>query len=121
VKVAARSAVFLILTLSAACTGSASHGDRTSSASRSVTPQDLGAPSPTPSRYYSVHWDSGVYDVQTSGQALAACTSLPGAAEGGTAESLPPINSLVFSGTDEQRKVVEDCLNSLPGGRVETR
>lgn len=106
--------------LTAACTGTASDGDRPS-AGRSLTPQDLGAPSPTPSRYYSVGWDSRLYDARTSGKALAVCTSLPGAADGGTADSLPPINSLVFTGTDEQRKAVEDCLNRLPGSRVEAR
>ena len=103
------SGVLLVAALTAACTGTASDGGRTST-NRA-----------TPARYYAVGWDPRVYDARTSGRAFAACTSLPGAAEGGTKESLPPINSLVFTGTDEQRKVVEGCLNSLPGGRVTTR
>jgi hypothetical protein len=110
----------LLAGVSVACTGT-DDPPAPDVAGRSVTSQDLGASSPTPSRIYTVRWDPRAYDARRSGAALAACTRLPGAEDGGTAESFPPINSVVFTGTVEQQRAVERCLAALPDARFATR
>ena len=112
--------IALLAGVSVACTGT-DDAPAPDAAGRGVTSQDLGAPSPPPSRMYTVRWDHKTYDARRSGAAFAACTRLPGAEDGGTAESFPPINSVVFSGTVEQQRAVERCLAELPGGRFATR
>jgi hypothetical protein len=86
-----------------------------------VTPRDLGAPSPSPDAIFVINYDPSQYDAAAAGSALDACSRLPGAALGDQAESLPPIQTVVFTGASTPRQAVENCLRRIPGATVTVR
>ena len=90
----------------------------TSGSTRSLTPQDLGAPAPSPDAVFVVTYDPQTYDADAADAALRRCTQLEGATAGDQADSLPPIQTVVFTGTSSQRQAVEECLREIPAASV---
>lgn len=110
----------VVVFVATACSGT----DETPSAATTATggtdtPPSLGA---TPSHVvFVVNYDPSEYSGEDAQGAFAACTGLPGAKRGDQADSLPPIQTVVFTGTSSERKAVEACLRALPGATVTER
>jgi hypothetical protein len=105
-----------------ACSGAGTESRTTSPESgRSVTPQEFGAPNPSPDAIFVINYDPAKYDAAAADSVLKACSQLPGAALSDQADSLPPIQTVVFTGATAGREAVEDCLRRIPGATVTLR
>lgn len=66
--------------------------------------------------FYTVGPDA--YDDDKALRDLEPCLDIDGADEAGQADSLPPQRSIDFAGSEENQRLLEECLAGLPGTRV---
>ena len=68
-------------------------------------------------RYYFVSYvDADAYAKDED--VLTRCSGLPGTRSGGSDDSYPPGDSLIFTGSSDEQQRLEDCLKALPNVRV---
>lgn len=110
------------LLLAAACSQPSVEPDAApSDSSRLSSPQASEVPGPVTDNSFIIYYDPSQYNERAAGSALEACLKLPGTAFGPQADSQPPIQTVLFSGSASARGVVEECLRRVPAADVTKR